>query len=95
LYDEFRPVKGVEVRGMSTFLQSILHLETPFNWLSLMGLAGIVFGAVTAAVTQIRKFADHALDVRFKRDLVERGLSVEEIERVLAAASRSGDCDKS
>jgi hypothetical protein len=76
---------------MNTVIQSILHLETPFNWLSLMGLAGFAFGAVTAVVTQIRKFADHALDVRFKRDLVERGLSVEEIERVLAAASRSGD----
>lgn len=76
---------------MSWFVDSIFRLETPFNWLALMGLAGISFGAVTAVVTQIRKFADHALDVRFKRDLVERGLSVEEIERVLAAASRSGD----
>jgi len=80
---------------MSAFLQSILHLETPFNWLSLMGLAGIVFGTVTAVATQIRKFADHALDVRFKRELVERGLSVEEIERVLAAASPRGGSDKS
>jgi len=80
---------------MYSFVQSILHLETPFNWLSLMGLSMFAFGTLTAIVTQIRKFADHALDVRFKRDLVERGLSVEEIERVLAAASRSGDGSKS
>jgi hypothetical protein len=77
---------------MSTFFQSILHLETPFNWLTLMGLAMCVFGTVTAIVKQIRKFAAHALEIRFKRDLVERGLSVEEIERVLAAqSSRSGE----
>ena len=72
---------------MSTFLQSILHLEIPFNWLSLMGLSLFAFGTVAAIVTQIRKFAVHVIDTRFKRDLVERGLSVEEIERVVAARS--------
>jgi len=72
---------------MSTFFQSILHLDIPFNWLSLMGLSAFAFGTVAAIVTQIRKFAVHVLDIRFKRDLVERGLSVEEIERLLAARS--------
>jgi hypothetical protein len=78
---------------MNTLFQSILHLETPFNWLSLMGLSLFAFGTVVAIVTQIRKFASHALELRFKRDLVERGLSIDEIERVLAAASRNGGCE--
>ena len=55
---------------MNTFLQSILHLDIPFNWLSLMGLSLFAFGTIAAIVTQVRKFAVHVVDTRFKRDLV-------------------------
>ena len=80
---------------MKDIFQSILQFETPFNWLSLVILVLGVAGIVTGIAKQVRKFAVHAVDVRFKRDLVERGLSVEEIERVLAAASPNRDCERS
>jgi hypothetical protein len=94
-------VRWVQIRqtrkggAMSELFQSILHLETPFNWLSLMGLSAFAFGTLAAIVKQVRKFASHAVELRFKRDLIERGLSVEEIERVLAASSRSNDREDS
>jgi hypothetical protein len=97
--NEGAAVRWVQIRqthtggAMSELFQSILHLETPFNWLSLMGLSAFAFGTLATVVKQIRKFASHAMELRFKRDLIERGLSIDEIERVLAAASRNGGCE--
>jgi hypothetical protein len=42
-------------------------------------------------VVETRKYACHRKDVELKRDLAERGLSAEEIERIVAAHSRQGN----
>ena len=39
-------------------------------------------------VEEMRKYACHCKDVELKRDLVDRGLSAEEIERIVAAQGR-------
>jgi hypothetical protein len=48
-------------------------------------LAAFVFFLLLAMVTEARKYATRRHELEIKRDMVERGLSVEEIERVIAA----------
>ncbi len=52
--------------------------------LALFGLMGVAL--VVVLITQTwRAVATHRADVELKRDMVARGMSVQEIERVLAA----------
>ena len=54
-----------------------------------LGLMSI--GLITTVAAQFRKYVSHRHELEFKRDLVERGLSIDEIERVVAAKSSSSD----
>ena len=45
----------------------------------IFGIAGLVLIAV-----QIRQYACHLQDLRFKRELIEQGFSVDDIERLMA-----------
>ena len=74
---------------MSDILQPIVSLGSPFSALVLMALIAGIVGTITGVAAQIRKVVIHAADVRLKRDLVERGLSAEEIERVIGAKTTS------
>jgi hypothetical protein len=44
-----------------------------------------VAGVLGGIATQIRKYGCHRQDVDFKRELVDRGLSADEIERIIQA----------
>ena len=66
-------------------LQSITSIPAPFNMIVLVVLICSAAGVVTTLLKELRKFACHRQELVWKRDLVERGLSVEEIERVVAA----------
>jgi hypothetical protein len=55
------------------------------NWIVAIVLICVVASVITSIAKQIRKYACHRNEVELKRDLVERGLSVEEIERIVAA----------
>jgi len=57
------------------------------NWVVLLILGGALTGVITSLAKQVRKYACFRQETALKRELVERGLSVEEIERVLAAKS--------
>jgi hypothetical protein len=72
---------------MQDLVHSLLNTNSPFGMIVLVVLIGSAFGLVGTIAAQIRKFATHRADVQLKRELVERGLSVEEIERVVAAKS--------
>ena len=72
---------------MQDFFQSLLNNNSPFGMIVLVVLICSVFGVIGTIAKQIRIFATHRADVHLKRELVERGLSVEEIERVVAAKS--------
>jgi hypothetical protein len=72
---------------MTDLFQSIVNIQTPFNMIVLVVLIGSVAGVIGTIAKQIRKFTCHRGEMQFKRELVERGLSVEEIERVIAAKS--------
>jgi hypothetical protein len=72
---------------MTDFFQSIINIQSPFNMIVVVVLIGSVAGVIGTIAKQIRKFACHRGEMQLKRELVERGLSVEEIERVIAAKS--------
>jgi hypothetical protein len=59
------------------------------NWIVVIVLICVLSGIVTSFAKQVRKYVSHRHELEFKRDLVSRGLSVEEIERIVAAKSSS------
>jgi hypothetical protein len=72
---------------MSDIFEPILRLGEPFSMIVFLMLIGGIVTIIGAVTKQARKFACHRAETNLKRDLVERGLSVEEIERVIAAKS--------
>ncbi len=67
------------------FFKAIISIQTPFNMIVLIVLFGSCAGVLTAIAKEIRKYGCHRQDIDFKRELVDRGLSGEEIERIVAA----------
>jgi len=57
-------------------------------WLvALVLVPAFAIGLITILATQIRKYICFRHELEFKREMVERGLSIDEIERVVAAKS--------
>lgn len=57
------------------------------NWVVLVVLIFFTAWLLGTTVGEIRKYACHRKDVELKRDLADRGLSAEEIERIVAVNS--------
>jgi|1185.fasta_scaffold153135_2 hypothetical protein len=72
---------------MSELLRSIVEIQAPFNMVIFVVLIGSIAGVIGTIATQVRKFASHRADIQLKREMVERGLTAEEIERIVAAKS--------
>ncbi len=70
---------------MLDIFQNIVHMPVPFNMIVLIVLIGSAAGLLTGIATQIRKYGCHRQDIDFKRELVDRGLSAEEIEQIVRA----------
>ncbi len=77
------------MNSLFQLFHGILDIPVPFNMIVLVVLIFCTTGVVTSIFKQIRKYACHRRDADLKRELVERGLGVDEIERVLAAKVRS------
>ena len=65
--------------------QAIMSMGAPWNMVVLVVLITCTTGVFTSMFKQFRKYGCYRRDVDLKRDLVERGLSVDEIERIVAA----------
>lgn len=72
---------------MQDLFEPILRLGAPFSMVVFLMLIGGVVTIIGTIAKQGRKFACHRAETNLKRELVERGLSVEEIERIIAAKS--------
>lgn len=72
---------------MSDLVQHIFSLPTPFNMVVVIVAIVMTTGIITSIGKQIRKYACLRHELEFKRELVDRGMSVEEIERLLRAKS--------
>jgi hypothetical protein len=73
--------------GIYQLFQSIMNMGSPWNMIVLVVLITCTTGVFTSLFKQIRKYGCYRRDIDLKRDLVERGLSVDEIERIVAAKS--------
>jgi len=65
------------------------NVPPPFNMVVYIMLIVCGSGVLTSVFKQIRKFACHRQELDFKRELLDRGMSVEEIERVVSTRSES------
>jgi hypothetical protein len=74
---------------MNELVRMIVSMPTPFNMVVVVVLIGCVAGVLSGIVKQIRMYASHRQELEFKRELVERGLSVDEIERIVSAKGRT------
>lgn len=72
---------------MSETIQGLLNLPTPFNMVVVIVLICTMGGVVTSVAFQIRKYVCHRQEIAFKQELVDRGLSAGDIERIVAAQS--------
>lgn len=68
---------------MNTLLQSFSNIPAPFNMVVWIVLICSAAGVASTLFKETRKFACHRQEVDFKRDLIDRGLTVDEIERVV------------
>jgi hypothetical protein len=71
----------------SQALDTLLNFDSPAKFFVVLAVIGSVAATIITVVVQLSRYASHRADLNFKREMVERGLSVEEIERVLAAKS--------
>lgn len=72
---------------MSDALRSIVDIPPPFNMIVLIVLIITAGSAFTAAVSHVRRYFTHRQELEFKRELLDRGMSADEIERVVQAHS--------
>jgi hypothetical protein len=71
---------------MTHAIDSIVSIPAPFNMFVLIVLIIAIVGAVVGAAQQIRHWACHRQELDLKRELVERGLSADEIVKVIEAS---------
>ena len=76
---------------MSDFFNSIVSIPPPFNMIVLIVLIGCGAGVIGGFTKQVRKYACHRQELDFKRELIDRGMSAEEIERVVLAGRTFGN----
>jgi len=72
---------------LATFESAIRALFD--NWIVTIVFICVGASLIGSIAKQIRKYGCYRQEVALKRDLVERGLSVDEIERVVRAKSAS------
>lgn len=70
---------------MTELIDKLISIPTPFNMVVIIALVGCGVGLLGSIATQIRRYGCHRQDIEFKRELVDRGLDAEEIERIVQA----------
>jgi hypothetical protein len=79
---------------MSQILTQIIAMDEPFNMVVLIIMVVMAGKAVMTIATEIGKYAAHRESMEAVREMVERGMSADEIERVLTAKPESGDASQ-
>lgn len=72
---------------MSSVVQQILTLPVPFNMVVIIVAIVFVSGIITSALKQVRKYACLRQELEFKREMVDRGMTADEIERIVKVRS--------
>jgi hypothetical protein len=71
---------------MTHVIDSIVGIQPPFNMIVLVALIGMIITLFGGAAKQFRHWACHRQELELKRELVERGLSADEIVKVIEAS---------
>lgn len=74
---------------MSDLIQHIFSLPVPFNMVVVIVALVMVSGIITSIGKQIRKYACLRHELEFKRELVDRGMTADEIEQIVKAKPAS------
>jgi hypothetical protein len=72
---------------MSEIVHNIFSLPVPFNMVVVIVAIVFASGIITSIGTQIRKYACLRHELEFKRELLDRGMTADEIERIVKAQS--------
>jgi hypothetical protein len=75
---------------MASFFESIMSIPAPFNMIVAIVLIGSVAGVIITIAKNIRQYHCHHEELELKREMLERGMSAEEIEQVIRAKGPSG-----
>ena len=70
---------------MSSFFDSIVAIPAPFNMVVLIVLIGSVAGVIGTIAKEVRKYLCHRTEMELKREMLDRGMKSQEIERVMKA----------
>jgi hypothetical protein len=68
---------------MTQLFDLIGELPTPFNMVAIICLISAVATVIGSFFKQLRKYVCHRQELEFKREMVDRGMSAEEIESVI------------
>lgn len=78
---------------MYEILRAITNIEAPFNMIVLIVLICTTGGIITAVIKAIGNYASHQEEIALKQDMLDRGMSAEEIAQVMRATSGKGRGD--
>ncbi len=74
---------------MYRLLDGIINLPAPFNMVVYIIMIVMGAGIITGITKQVRKMVCHRQDLDFKREMLDRGLTAEEIDQVIRSKSPS------
>lgn len=72
---------------MTQIMTQILSMPTPFNLVAVIVIVSVGGGGITSIAREIRKYASHRESMEVIGHLAERGMSADEIERILNSGS--------
>jgi len=78
---------------MTGIVRQIVEISPPFNMIVLVVLIVTAGSIVKGIAKYIRQYACHRNELEFKRDLLERGMSANEIEQVIKARGATTKSD--
>ena len=64
-------------------IDSIIGMQEPFNMVVLVMLIVMIAGIVKTVIKETRKYLCHRQDLDLKRELLDRGMGAEDIDRVV------------
>jgi len=70
---------------MSSLLDSIVSIPSPFNMVVLIVLIGSVAGVIGTIAKEVRKYLCHRTEMELKREMLDRGMKSHDIEQVIQA----------
>ena len=81
---------------MSQIIELINSLGQPFSMVAticlifaLVAVVGTIATMIGIIAKEVRKYAGHRQDLDFKRELLDRGMTVEEVERLIEVRKES------